>query len=370
MNNYTEQDLKNQLKPYSNNAFAAFFQKIWRGWLSAWYSFADKHPKLANLIYTVFFFIVFSQGVTIYQMLVLIFLPEAFGLQLAATEFMWPKIPITLFGVSYNWNVLGYDIITNKAGEVIVGGGLGYFIAFEIATFTAQCINFPLQRNITYRSHGNPWYQAMWYFIGWVLVSLFCNAINGLWIPLAAQVMAPWLYSILVMIAQGGIAMVIFFFIFLVIFPDNNKVAKKTKAKYEKLKAANASENKLAKAEKAYKTAQDKADRSNSEKEYRQSLTQANSKALKYFAIVKQYDAAVAETKAEYENLEKSRTSEMDVSKQAKLVDAYASAQKKEADLKAKAEEAFAKACEAIELKEEKTLAYNAVMERLGLQAK
>ena len=58
--------------------------------------------------------------------------------------------------------------------------GWGYFIAFEIAVFTAQCINFPLQRNITYRSHGNPWFQAMWYFIGWVLVSIATNAIWGI----------------------------------------------------------------------------------------------------------------------------------------------------------------------------------------------
>lgn len=368
--NYTEQDLKNQLKPYSKNGFVAFFQKIWRGWLSAWYGFADKHPKLSNLIYMVFFFIVFSQGVTIYQMLVLIFLPEAFGLELAAAEFMWPKIPITLFGVSYNWNILGYDIITNDAGQAIIGGGLGYFIAFEIATFTAQCINFPLQRNITYRSHGNPWYQAMWYFIGWVLVSLFCNAINGLWIPLAAQVMAPWLFSILAMIAQGGIAMVIFFFIFLIIFPDNNKVAKKAKAKYDKLQAANAPANKLAKAEMAYKTAQDKADRSNTEKEYRQSLTQANSKAIKYFAIEKKLNAAVEETKKSNQALEQAKADGMKVSVVAKRVDAYAAAEKYEEELKAKLADAFTAAGKAIELKEEKTQAYYAVMERLGLQVK
>ena len=367
---YTEKDLQNQLKPYSKNALAAFFQRIWRGWLSLWYGFADKHPKLANFIYMIFFFVVFSQGVTIYQMLVLIFLPELFGLELAATEFMWPKIPLTLFGVSYNWNILGYDIIRNTADEVIIGGGLGYFIAFEIATFTAQCINFPLQRNITYRSHGNPWYQAMWYFIGWVLVSLFCNAINGLWIPLAAQVMAPWLYSILVMIAQGGIAMVIFFFIFLVIFPDNNKVARKTKVRYEKLKAANAPAEKLARAEKAYRAAQDRADRSNAEKEYAQAVAKANSKALMYFATVKKTGEAEAATKAADEAFRSAKLGDMSANALAKKVDALAEAQKAEEALKARISSNFEAACKAIDTKEEKTQIYRAVMARLGLPVK
>ena len=26
---------------------------------------------------------------------------------------------------------------------------------------------FPLQRNITFKSHGNPVYQAVWYFLAW-----------------------------------------------------------------------------------------------------------------------------------------------------------------------------------------------------------
>ncbi len=370
MSKYTEKDLQLQLRPYSKNGFVAFFQKIWRGWLSAWYGFADKHPTFSNILYMVFFFIVFSEGVTIYQMLVLIFLPELFGIGLAGTDFMWPKIPISLFGVDYNWNILGYDIVYDKAGAVMIGGGLGYFIAFELATFTAQCINFPLQRNITYRSHGNPWYQAMWYFIGWVLVSLFCNAINGLWIPPASKIMAPWLYSILVMIAQGGISMVIFFFIFLVIFPDNNKVARKAKAKYEKLVAAKAPAAKIAKAEKAYKAAQDKADRSNSEKEYHQSLTQVNSKVLKYFATVKKAGAAEAETKAARKALEDARKAKLPEKKLAQKVAELAEAQKSEEELKERIEHNFEAACTAIDVKTEKTRVYTEVMARLGLTIK
>ena len=68
--------------------------------------------------------------------------------------------------MDFTWSLLGY----NASGAVIIGGGLGYFISYEVGSFLAQCINFPLQRNITFKSKGNPVYQAMWYFIAWVVI--------------------------------------------------------------------------------------------------------------------------------------------------------------------------------------------------------
>lgn len=299
---YTPEDIEKQIKPLSENAFVRFFQKIWRWWLGVWYGFADKHPKLSKIIYMVFFFIVFSEGVTIFQILVLIFLPHLFGLELAATEFMWPKV--FLFtnkeGIDQYWTFLGNNIVYEK-GEVIIGGGLGYFLAFKIATFLAQCINFPLQRNITYRSHGNPWFQAMWYFIGWVLINLFCDAVNNLWMPFAAEVVPVWLMSILAMVAQGGIAMAIFFFIFLIIFPDNDKMAKNARAKYEKLVAANAPAEKIEAAKAKMEEWETKAYKSNAEKEYFAAKSQVNAKAMKYFALVKaEAKAKTEEEKTQY----------------------------------------------------------------------
>ena len=40
-------------------------------------------------------------------------------------------------------------------------GGMGYFAAFAITLFLAQCVNFPMQRNITFKSKGNIWYQIL-----------------------------------------------------------------------------------------------------------------------------------------------------------------------------------------------------------------
>ena len=125
-------------------------------------------------------------------------LPYLFGEGLASTAFMWPHIPISFAGIDYSWNVLGYGVARNAAGEVVIGGGLGYFLSYEIRSFVAQCVNFPLQRNVTFKSHGNVAYQILWYFIAWVLISLFCNAINGLWLPLAQARFDPAVYLSLI----------------------------------------------------------------------------------------------------------------------------------------------------------------------------
>lgn len=91
----------------------------------------------------------------------------------------------------------------------------------------AQCINFPLQRNITFKSKGNPAYQAMWYFIAWVIISLICNGFNNLWMPIAAVYVAPAIYNLLVTFITGGVSMVIFFFVFKVIFPEGEASGQK-----------------------------------------------------------------------------------------------------------------------------------------------
>ena len=163
-------------------------------WMEKWNHFEKKHPKLSKWVYQIAFFFVFSMGVTIVQYLFFTFMPGILGEKLAGTEFMWP--------------------------QVLIGGGLGYFISYEVGSFVAQCINFPLQRNVTFKSHGNPVYQAMWYFIAWILISLICNGFNNLWMPIASALVPPAIYNILVTFVTGGVSMVIFFFVFKIIFPE------------------------------------------------------------------------------------------------------------------------------------------------------
>ncbi len=189
-------------------------------WLKGWASFEEKHPTAAKWIYQVGFFLGFSLLVTIFQYLVFTFMPMALGKGLAGTEFMWPQVEMKLFGVEFTWAMLGYNVLYDASGAVIIGGGLGYFISYEVGSFLGQAINFPLQRNITFKSHGNPVWQAFWYFIAWIGVSLVCNSFNNLWMPIASAYVPPAVYNILVTVVTGLVALCIYFFVFKLIFPE------------------------------------------------------------------------------------------------------------------------------------------------------
>lgn len=195
-------------------------QGILTRWTEKWQVFETDHPKAAKWLRQIAYFWGFSMGVTIFQYLMFTILPYVFGPELAGTEFMWPQIPMHFAGIDYKWNILGYEIARNAAGEVIIGGGLGYFLSYELGTFLAQCINFPLQRNITFKSHGKISWQILWYLIAWLLISLVCNGINGLWMPIAQNYVAPALYNLLVTFITGGVSMVIYFFVYKIIFPE------------------------------------------------------------------------------------------------------------------------------------------------------
>ena len=66
-----------------------------------WSNFKEKHPELAKWLYQIFYFIVFSEGVTIFQYLIFTFMPKMLGVGLAGTEFMWPQIDMHIFGLEF-----------------------------------------------------------------------------------------------------------------------------------------------------------------------------------------------------------------------------------------------------------------------------
>lgn len=303
----SKEEISRELKPLSNNAFLAFFQKLWRSWLAVWYNYADKHPKASGWIYKLALFFIFSNGVTILQLLIMLFLPYAFK-GIWDVSFVWPAIALPwkdAAGVALNYAIFnepvqflidGSIVMASNAKEVAAYiaqglspevGGLGNFLSFEIAVFCAQCINLPLQRNITFKSKGNIYMQAAWYFIGWVGISVGVNALWGIMNPL----MLSWSWNkvaidLIKTVVTGGVSMAIFFPIFLIIFPDSAKVAKSAAAKAEKAKASGADSAKVAdleaKAAKAAKTAE--LDRL--EKEAAKTATQANARAIAYVAAV------------------------------------------------------------------------------------
>lgn len=193
--------------------------------VARWRCFKEFHPKAAELIGQFMNFLAFSLSVTLWQYLVMLFLPYAFG-NLAGVPFVWPEIVLWRWadGSEAIFGIFNEPVLYDALGNVRIGGGLGNLIAFEIAVFTAQCINFPLQRNVTFKSHGNPYYQGLWYFIGWVLISLFTNALWGFINVFCIHWALPnALTAFLKNCVTSTVSMIVFFFVFKIIFTDSKK---------------------------------------------------------------------------------------------------------------------------------------------------
>lgn len=157
-------------------------------------------------------FYLFSVLVTLLQYLLLTFLP---GIFYRHTD--WCNIPCQIGHIKlgiidtyvFNYPVTGDEL-----------GGMGYFAAFALTLFIAQCVNFPMQRNITFKSHGNVAYQIMWYVIAWVVITVVCSALMSLYVPVLKSLLSPAVYNILITVINGGVQMVIYFPIYKIIFPE------------------------------------------------------------------------------------------------------------------------------------------------------
>ena len=173
-----------------------------------WLKFAPKHKLIAQFIK----FYAFSMLVTVFQYLVLTFLPGVFY---RFTD--WCDIPCQLIHLALgpvDTYVFNYPVTGDATG------GMGYFAAFAITLFLAQCINFPMQRNITFRSRGNVYYQMAWYAVAFVLITVACSFLMGLYVPFCKQYFSPAVYNILITVINGGVQMVIYFPIYKIIFPE------------------------------------------------------------------------------------------------------------------------------------------------------
>ena len=161
-------------------------------------------------------FVIVSNLITVFKYLLLQFLPKAFA-SLPMVDFGWPGIDITLFGETFKWNILGYDA---------AHGGLPYFCAYMIAMVIGECINFPIQRSLVFRSKGNLAKQIGWYLLAFCLITCIVNSINCIWVAVAGLLVPDFIYNIGTTVLNGGISMVIFFFVNKIIFPEGEKAAK------------------------------------------------------------------------------------------------------------------------------------------------
>ena len=153
-----------------------------------WNNFAAKHPAAAKWVREGGLFVVVSNLITVFKYLLLQFLPKAFA-SLPVVDFGWPGIPVTLFGETFQWNILGYDA---------AHGGLPYFCAYMIAMVIGECINFSL-------------------------ITCIVNSINCVWVAVAGLLVPDFIYNIGTTVLNGGISMVIFFFVNKIIFPEGQQ---------------------------------------------------------------------------------------------------------------------------------------------------
>ena len=180
--------------------------------------FLEKHPKAAQWIREGGLFVLFSYVVTFIKYLLLTFLPGFFHGIVGDVEWVWPGIRTTMFGVPFTLAVIGNSL---------ADGGLAFTLANYTSIILGECINFPLQRNITFKSKGNVWYQAMWYFIAWLVITPIVNSLNCIWVGVMKDIVPGWLYNIGSTFLMGGISMIVFFFVFKIIFPEGEKKEEK-----------------------------------------------------------------------------------------------------------------------------------------------
>lgn len=175
-------------------------------------SFAEKHPKAAQWIREGGLFILFSYVVTFLKYLLLTFLPAFFTGLVGQVEWTWPGIQVTLFGVPFTLAIIGNSL---------ADGGLAFTLANYTSIFLGECINFPLQRNVTFRSHGPLAPQILCHLGGTIAVMLVMNLFTCVWNPVTAAFGVPdAVRNIVTTIATGGVAMVIIFAIDKTIFAE------------------------------------------------------------------------------------------------------------------------------------------------------
>ena len=83
-----------------------------------------------------------------------------------------------------------------------------------------------IRRNFVFRSKGNLAKQIGWYVLAFCIITCIVNSINCIWVAVAGLLVPDFIYNIGTTVLNGGISMVIFFFVNKIIFPEGEKAAK------------------------------------------------------------------------------------------------------------------------------------------------
>ncbi len=189
--------------------------------MKAW---MEKHPKAAQWIREGGLFLIFSYVVTAIKALLLMFLPTFYHNMVGDAEWLWPGIPVTLFGVNFKLSILGNALeMASDGSGYLVNSGLAFTLANLTAIFFGECINFPLQRNVTFKSKGPVVPQIICHFLATVVVFLVMNLFTCVWNPVTValihnEAVRNTVSAIVTTVVTGGVSMVIIFIVDKTIF--------------------------------------------------------------------------------------------------------------------------------------------------------
>ncbi|MDO4491477.1 MAG: hypothetical protein Q4B85_10460 [Lachnospiraceae bacterium] len=174
----------------------------------------EKYPKVMEWIRKGGLFLIFCYLVTFLKMLLLMFLPATFRNLIGNAEWLWPNIPVNIMGVKLNLAVIGNALETDANG--VITGGLAFTLANLTTIFLGECVNFPLQRNVTFKSKGALLPQIAAHFSATLVVFLVMNLFTCIWNPvtnalITNEALRNTLQSIVTTVVTGGVAMVIIF---------------------------------------------------------------------------------------------------------------------------------------------------------------
>jgi len=189
-----------------------------------WYDFRKKHKGIAEFI--VFF--ILSNGITALQMVLMPLLK----VYLDQTNLI--NIVFQVGQIGHNFDGSPYYIFDYDAGSLGSGGGggLAYFLSIQITLAIAQVINFFAQRSITFKSSGNIWKAAGWYFIAFVLITLGAAILQGFYkTPVYELFINTWelgktgetLADFVTMLINATVSFWVYFPILKIIFKEKNQ---------------------------------------------------------------------------------------------------------------------------------------------------
>ena len=179
----------------------------------------EKHPKAAQWIREGGLFLIFSYVVTAIKALLLIFLPTMFHNMVGDVEWLFPGVPVTLFGVSFKLSIIGNALeMASDGSGYLVASGLAFTLANLTAIVFGECINFPLQRNVTFKSHGPVVPQILCHGAATIVVFLVMNLFTCIWNPVTValitnEALRNTVSSIVTTVVTGGVSMVIIFIV-------------------------------------------------------------------------------------------------------------------------------------------------------------